>query len=78
MLGAQDSGGLFEIMFVQGNGFIESSRVPVGVGEVVARGEGVGVVGAQDAGAVFEVLLVQGDGLIEPARSLVGAGEVVA
>ena len=63
---------------MQGDGRIEPARSPVGAGEVVACGEGVGVVGAEDVGAVGEVLLVQGDGRIEPAGILVGAGEVVA
>ena len=57
---------------------IESARGAISLGEVVACGEGVGVVGAQDAGAVFEGLFVQGDGFVEPAGVLVGAGEVVA
>ena len=78
MVGAQDAGAVFEVLLVQGDGLVEPACVVVGVGEVVACGQGVGVVGAQDAGAVFEVLLVQGDGLVEPARCLVGAGEVVA
>ena len=63
---------------MQGDGFVESAGSLVGAGEVVARGQGIGVVGAQDTGAVFEVLLVQGDGFVESARVLVGAGEVVA
>ena len=71
-------GAVVECLPVQGDGFVEPARFPVGGGEVVACGEGVGVAGAQDAGAVFEGLLVQGDGLVEPARVLVGAGEVVA
>ena len=49
-----------------------------GAGEVVAGGEGVGVVGAQDALAVGEGLFEQIDGLFESARVLVGAGEVVS
>ena len=78
MVGAQDVGAVFEGLFVQGDGLIEPACVLVGAGEVVACGEGVGVVGAQDVGAVLKVLLVQGDGLLEPAGCLVGAGEVVA
>ena len=76
MVGAQDAGAVFEVLLVQGDGFVEPARVVVGAGEVVACGEGVGVVGAQDAGAVFEVLLVQGDGLVESAGCLIGASEV--
>ena len=52
--------------------------MPVGVGEVVACGEGAGVVGAKAVFEVFEGLLVQGDGFVEPARVLVCAGEVAA
>ena len=47
------------------------SRSPgrlVGVGEVVARGQGVGVVGAEDPLAIGEGALVQGDGLVQVAR----------
>ena len=77
-MGSQDAGAVFEVLLVLGDGIVEPARGLVGVGEVVACGEGVGVVGSQDAGAVLEGLLVQGDGLIEPAGILVGAGEVVA
>ena len=66
-----------EGLLVLGDGLVEPARFLVGVGEVVACGQGVGVVGSQDAGVVGEGLLVLGDGLVEPARSLVGAGEVV-
>ena len=37
---------------------LNSSRGAIGAGEVVACGEGVGVVGPHDAGVVFEGLLV--------------------
>ena len=46
--------------------------------EVVADGEGVGVVFAQDADTVGQDLLVQGDGLGEASRRMVCACEVVA
>ena len=41
--------------------------------EVVARGQGVGVVLAQDADTVGKDLLVQGDGLAKAARGHVRA-----
>ena len=63
---------------MQGDGLAEVAGGLVGAGEVVAGGQGVGVVGAQDAQAVGEVLLVQGDGLAEVAGRFVGAGEVVS
>jgi len=44
------------------------ARRLIGVGEVVARGEGVGVVGPQDAQGLGQVPLVQGNGLLKPAR----------
>ena len=62
------------------SGIASSSRPadPVGVGEVVPGGQGVGVVGAQDPLAVGEGLLEQRDRLVQPPRRPVGAGEVVA
>ena len=57
---------------------VESARIPVDIGEVVARAQCVGVVGSQDVGASVEGLLEQGDGFVESARIPVGDGEVVA
>ena len=57
---------------------LESSCGAVGIGEVVACGQGEGVVGSQDMSRVFEGLLEQGDGIVESACCLVGASEVVA
>ena len=59
---------VFGDLLVQGDGLGEASRRLVCVCEVVARGEGVGVVFAQDADAVGQDLLVQGDGLGEASR----------
>ena len=56
----------------------EAPRRPVGVGEVVAGGQGVGVVGAQHPLAVGEGPLEQRDRLGQAPRRLVGGGEVVA
>ena len=78
MVGSQGAGTVLEGLLVQGDGLVEPAGRLVGAGEVVARGQGVGVVGPQDAGAVLKGLPVQGDGLIEPAGIPVGAGEVVA
>ena len=36
MVGSQDVGAVFEGLLVKGDGFVESARVLVGVGEVVA------------------------------------------
>ena len=47
MVGAQDAGAVVEGLLEQGDGLVESAGGLVGVGEVVACGEGVGVVGAQ-------------------------------
>jgi hypothetical protein len=58
--------------------FAGAARGPVGVGEVVPRLQGVGVVRAQDALAGAQGPLVQGDRLIEAARVPVVGGEVVA
>jgi len=64
-------------MLLQGDGLVEFARFPVGVGEIVACGEGAAVVGAQDAATATEYLLVQDDGFVEPAARSVSAGEVV-
>ena len=53
---------------VQRDGLGEAPCRLVGAGEVVARGQGVGVLVAQDVFAVGEGPLVQRDGLLE-ARS---------
>ena len=44
VLGAQDAGAVVEVLFVQGDGLVEPAGVLVGAGEVVACGQGVGVV----------------------------------
>ena len=36
MVGAQDTGVVFECLPVQGDGFVEPARVAIGFGEVVA------------------------------------------
>ena len=36
MVGAQDAGAVFEVLFVQGDGVVEPAGCLVGVGEVVA------------------------------------------
>ena len=36
MVGAQNAGEVFEVLLEEGDGFVESARVLVGVGEVVA------------------------------------------
>ena len=57
MVGAQGAFAVGQVPLVQRNGLFESARVLVGAGEVVAGGEGVGVVGAQGAFAVGQVPL---------------------
>ena len=54
-----------------------AARVLVGVCEVVAGGQGVGVGLAQDPLAVGEGALVQRDGLLQPPGVAVGGGEAV-
>ena len=63
MVFAQDAGAVGKDLLVQGDGLGGAARRLVCACEVVARGQGVGVVFAQDAGAVGQDLLVQGDGL---------------
>ena len=57
---------------------LRSPRRLIGAGEVVAGGQGVGVLGAQDPLAVGEGAALERDRLVERARRLVGVGEVVA
>ena len=78
MVVSQDARTVGEYLFVQGDGLVQAARRFVGACEVVAGGEGVGVVVSQDARTVGEYLLVQGDGLVQAARRLVGVCEVVA
>ena len=75
---AQHADAVLEGLLKQLDGLGEASRRMVCACEVVARGQGVGVVFAQDADTVGKDLLVQGDGLGEAARRLVCACEVVA
>ena len=46
MVGSQDAGAVFEGLFVQGDGLVEPASLPQSTGEVVACGEGLGVVGS--------------------------------
>ena len=67
-----------EGFFEEWDGVVESARSIVGGGEVVAAGEGVGVVGAEDLDLGCEGFFEEWDGVVESARILVGEGEVVA
>ena len=63
---------------IQGDGPLQVADRPVGVGEAIARGQGVGVVRAQHPFAVDQVALVQGDRLAQVTTCPVGAGKIVA
>ena len=78
MVLAQDTDTVGQDLLVQGDGLGEAARGLVCVCEVVARGQGVGVVFAQDTDTVGQDLLEQGDGHFEVARLQVCACEVVA
>ena len=78
MVGPQDSGLVREGLLEQGDGVLDPACCLVGVGEVVACGQGVGVVWSQDAGAVSKGLFVQGDGVMDPACRLLGAGKITS
>ena len=78
MVGAEDAGHVRQEVLVHVDGRGELPRLLVGVGEVVARGECVGVVGAEDAGVVGQEVLVHVDGRGEVPGLLVCEGEVVA
>ena len=77
MVGTQNSKLVGEVLFVQGDGFVEPACCLVGAGEITSCYEGVGMVGAEDVGTVGEVLFVQGDGFVEPACCLVGVCQVI-
>ena len=64
MVGAEDPLAVGEGLLVQGDGPVQLPGRLVGAGEVVAGGQGVGVVGAEDPLPVGEGLLVQGDGAV--------------
>ena len=64
MVFAQDADTVGQDLLEQGDGLSEAARRTVCACEVVARGEGVGVVFAPDADTVGQDLLVQGDGLL--------------
>ena len=68
MVGAEDPLAVGQGLLVQGDRLGGPARRLVGVGEVVPRGQGVGVVGAEDPLAVGQGPLVQGDRLgVRPA-----------
>ena len=58
MIGSQDTGTVGEDLFVQGDGFVESSCFLVSASEVVAEGESAGVVGSQNSFGILEVFLI--------------------
>ena len=55
-MGSQDAGVVGEDLLVQGDGFIEPARVAIGAGEVVACGEGVGVIRTQEVARLSDRL----------------------
>ena len=57
MVGSQDALTIGQGLPVQTGGLAEPARGLVGVGEVVARGQGVGVVWTQDALTIGQNLL---------------------
>ena len=58
MVGSEELGLGCEGFFEEWDGVVESARSIVGGGEVVAAGEGVGVVGSEDSGSGFEGFFV--------------------
>ena len=78
MVEAQGAGDVVEVLLEQGDGLVESARIPVGASECGARGQGFRMVGPSNAGEVGEVLLEEGDGFVESTRVPVGASEAVA
>ena len=78
MVVAEDPLPVGEGLLEQRDGPAQVPRRVVGVGEVVAGGQGLGVVVAEDPLPVGEGLLAQRDGPAQVPRRPVGAGEVVA
>ena len=78
MVGSEDLGLGFEGFFEEWDGVVGSACILVGEGEVVAAGEGVGVVGSEDLGWGCEGFFEEWDGVVGSACFLVGEGEVVA
>ena len=68
MVGAQEAQAVVKVLLEEGDGLVESARRLVGVCEVVAGGECVGVVLSQDAHPVGEYLLVPADRFAQAAR----------
>ena len=60
MVGAEQPLAVGEVALVQGDRLAQPARRLVGLGEVVARGQGVGVVRAEQPLAVGEVALDAG------------------
>ena len=77
MIGAQDPLPVGECLLIDRDGPTEVPGRLVGEGQVVAGGEGVGVVGAQHPLPVGEGLLIDRDGPTEVPGLLVGAGQLV-
>ncbi|HXR20987.1 MAG TPA: hypothetical protein VN786_00380 [Acidimicrobiales bacterium] len=67
-----------EVLLEHRDGSVRVSGIHVGGGDVVAGGEGVGMVAAQDSFQFGETLLEQRNRPARVLRFLVGAGEVVA
>ena len=78
MVVSQDAHPVGEHSLEQGDRLAQAPRRIVGARQVVAGGEGVGVVLSQEAHTVGEYLLVQGDGRVQAACRIVGVCEVVA
>jgi hypothetical protein len=62
----------------QGFSLVQPPGMQVGIGEVIAGGQGIGVDVAQHPLGVGEGALVQWDGLVHPPGGPVGIGEVAA
>ena len=73
MVFAQDADTVGQDLLEQGDGLGEASRRLVCACEVVARGQGIGVILAQDTDTVGKDLLQKGDGLAKAARGHVRA-----
>ena len=78
MVGSQDTGTVGEDLFVQGDGFVESSYFLVSASEVIAEGESAWVVGSQNTFGILEVLFILSDCLLESTHLLLSAGEIIA
>jgi hypothetical protein len=64
VVGTEDTLGVGECLLIQRNSLPDAARGQIGIGEVVAGDQRVGVVAVENSLPVSERLLKQGDGVV--------------